>query len=225
MAELLIAGIVFVLAHLGISSTPLRALLVGRIGEGAYRGLYSLIAAVTLVWLVMTYNDTSHFDFLWGPDPRLRWVPLLAMPIALVFMLGGFMARNPTAVGQEGQIGTVGEGTGLVRITRHPFQWSVVLWSASHVIANGDVASLVFFGSLGTLSLLGTFLIDLKKARSLGADWRAFAAVTSNLPFAAILAGRNRLVVRELWLPVLAGCLAYALLLHGHSWVSGVALW
>ncbi len=91
------------------------------------------------------------------------------MPIAFTFLLGGFMARNPTAVGQESQIATVGQGTGLVRITRHPFQWAVVLWSVAHIIANGDVASLLFFGSLGTLSLAGTFLIDMKKARTMGA--------------------------------------------------------
>ena len=69
----------------------------------------------------------------------------------------------------------VGQGAGLLRITRHPFQWSVVLWAIGHIVANGDVASLLFFGSLGALSLWGSFLIDAKKARTMGADWTAFA--------------------------------------------------
>jgi uncharacterized membrane protein len=146
------------------------------------------------------------------------------MPVALVFMLGGFLAKNPTALGQEAQVKTIGEGTGLVRITRHPFQWAVVLWATAHILANADAASVVFFGSLGLLSLLGTFLIDVKKARAMGADWTQFARVTSNIPFVAILAGRNRLVWGELRLPIIIGLAGYALLLWGHVYVSGVAL-
>ncbi|NJN51738.1 MAG: NnrU family protein, partial [Gammaproteobacteria bacterium] len=118
----------------------------------------------------------------------------------------------------------IGEGSGLVRITRHPFQWAVVLWSASHIVAGGDSDSLVFFGSFGAVSLFGTFLMDRKKARQLGPDWQSFANATSNIPFAAIIAGRNRLVVKELWQPVVVGLAGYALLLWGHEFVSGVPL-
>lgn len=224
MGELLLAGIVFVVAHLGVSSTSLRAVLVRTIGERAYLGVYSLLAAVTLVWLIVAYNHASHAEFLWLPSQAARSIPFIVMPIAFTFMLGGFMARNPTAVGQESQVRTVGQGTGLVRITRHPFQWSVVLWSVAHIIANGDVASLVFFGSLGTLSLAGSHLIDLKKARTIGADWGTFAAATSNIPFRAIVQGRNRLVLSELALPLIVGFAAYGLVIWGHAYVSGVAL-
>ena len=117
--------------------------------------LYSLLAAVTLGFLIFAYNHASHAEFLWLPTPALRAVPFVLMPIAFTFLLGGFMTRNPTAIGQEGTVKQVGQGAGLVRVTRHPFQWSVVLWAIGHIVANGDVASLLFFGSLGTLSLCG----------------------------------------------------------------------
>jgi len=224
MGELVLAGIAFVATHLGISSTPLRATLVQRIGDRAYLGVYSLLAAVTLVWLVVAYNHASHAQFVWAPSAALRHVPFVVMPFAFAFMLGGFMTRNPTAVGQEATVGQVGEGAGLLRITRHPFQWSVVMWAGAHMLANGDVASLLFFGSLGTLSLWGTFLIDAKKARTMGDAWAAFASVTSNVPFAAIVQGRNRVVVRELIAPLVAGIVVYAIVLWGHAYVSGVAL-
>jgi uncharacterized membrane protein len=224
MGELILAGIVFVVAHLGVSSTPLRAALVRTIGERAYLGVYSLLAAVTLVWLVVAYNHASHAQFLWLPSQAARAIPFIVMPIAFTFMLGGFMARNPTAVGQESQAKTVGQGTGLVRITRHPFQWSVVMWSVAHIIANGDVASLALFGSLGTLSLAGSHLIDVKKARTIGPDWATFAAATSNIPFLAIAQGRNRFVASELALPLIVGFVAYGLVIWGHAYVSGVAL-
>lgn len=224
MNELILAAVLFVVTHLGISSTPLRGMLVKGIGDRGYLGLYSLIAFATLIFLVIAFNDSTQTQFLWGPDLALRWVPLVTLPIAFIFMLGGFLTRNPTAVGQEAQVKVIGEGSGLVRITRHPFQWAVVLWSTSHIVASGDTASLVFFGSLGIVSLLGTFLMDRKKAVQLGADWNTFANATSNIPFAAILSGRNRLVVAELWQPVVIGIAGYALLLWGHEFVSGVPL-
>lgn len=224
MGELAVAGILFIGAHLGVSSTPLRASLVGAMGDRAYLGVYSLMAAATLGFLIFAYNRASHADFLWIPTPGLRMVPFLLMPIAFTFMLGGFMTRNPTAVGQEGTVKQVGQGAGLVRITRHPFQWSVVLWSIGHIVANGDVASLLFFGSLGTLSLWGTFLIDSKKARTMGADWTAFAAATSNIPFLAIAQSRNRLVLSELALPLVVGFVAFGLVMWGHRFVSGVPI-
>jgi uncharacterized membrane protein len=224
MGELVLAGAVWVLTHLGLSSTRLRALIAGAIGERGFQGIYSVVALVTLVWLVRTYNATPQFDFLWGPDPALRMVPMIVMPFAFMFMLGGFMVRNPTAVGQEAQFKAVGEGSGLIRITRHPFQWSVVMWALAHIVANGDTASLVFFGSLGLVSLLGAPLIDRKKAQKMGADWEPFARATSNVPFAAILAGRNRFVPKELWLPALAGLLVFGAAHAGHKWLSGVSL-
>ncbi len=224
MNELTLAAVLFVATHLGISSTPLRGVLVKAIGERGYLGLYSAIAFATIIFLVIAFNRSAQVNFLWGPDLALRWVPLLVLPIAFVFLLGGFLTRNPTAVGQEAQVKVIGEGSGLVRITRHPFQWAVVMWSVSHIVASGDVASLTFFGSLGLVSLAGTFLMDKKKAVQLGADWQTFAKATSNVPFAAIIAGRNRLVLSELWQPVLIGLAGYALLLWGHEFVSGVTL-
>jgi uncharacterized membrane protein len=146
------------------------------------------------------------------------------MPIAFIFALGGFLTRNPTAVGQEKQVKSVGQGAGLLRITRHPFQWAVVLWASVHIAANGDAASVIFFGSLGALSLIGSFLIDVKKARTMGPDWAAFAGATSNLPFLAILSSRNRLVMRELYAPIAVGFVAYVIVLWGHRYISGVAL-
>jgi uncharacterized membrane protein len=224
MTELILAGVVLVATHLGISSTVLRVILVRAIGERGYLALYSVIALAAIVWLVSAYNRTPHYEYVWGPDPRLRIVALAVMPFAFMFMVGAFMVRNPTAVGQEGQVKTVGQGSGFVRITRHPFQWSVVLWAVVHIVANGDVASIVFFGSFGLLSLLGGFLIDAKKARSMGADWLPFAQATSNVPFAAIASGRNRLVWKELWLPALVGLVVYGAVHAGHRWVSGVSL-
>ncbi|MCZ6887280.1 MAG: NnrU family protein [Gammaproteobacteria bacterium] len=222
MIELVLAAVLFLVTHLGISSTPMRGALVAKIGERPYLGVYSLLAAVTIAYLIMTYLRTPQFQYLWGPSPALKWVPVVAMPVALVLFVGGFMVRNPTAVGLEGSIADAPRG--VLRVTRHPFQWSIVLWSSAHIIANGDVASLVFFGAFGLLSACGSVLLDRKKAKQLGDAWAGFTSTTSNVPFGAIASGRNRLVVGELWLPVAIGLAAYVLVLFGHEWISGVAI-
>jgi uncharacterized membrane protein len=83
--------------------------------------------------------------------------------------------------------------------------WSVVLWASAHLAVNADVGSLLFFGSLGITALRGTFDIDRKRRRTTPAEFARFETKTSNVPFGAVLAGRNRLVLRELWLPLLLG--------------------
>ena len=221
--ELLLAAIVFVATHLGLSSTGLRGVLVRAIGERGFLALYSIVAVVAIVWLVLAFRASGATSVLWGPGQR--GVAFALMPFAFVSLVGGFVVRNPTAVGQEGQVQAAGEGEGMLRITRHPFQWAVVLWAVVHIAANGDIASVLFFGSLGIVSFAGTFLIDRKKAARLGAAWQPFASATSNVPFAAILAGRNRLVLRELALPIALGIALYAVvLLWAHRWLGGVPL-
>jgi uncharacterized membrane protein len=228
MALMLLASLLFLATHLGISSTTLRSRLVDSLGEGGYLAAYSVVAALTLGYLIWIYSALPRFDYLWEPSPALYLVPKIVMPLAMILLVGGFMVRNPTAVGQDSVLREGGDAEaltrGVTRITRHPFQWSVALWAASHIVANGDRVSLVFFGTFLVLALAGGVLIDRKKADRLGADWSPFARVTSNLPFAAIAGGRNRLAPAELIGPALVGLAVYALAFWGHPWLSGVRI-
>ena len=70
-----------------------------------------------------------------------------------------------------------------------------------------------FFGLIAALALGGTVLIDRKKQLALGSNWQRLAGITSNLPFAALVAGRTRLRWRDIgWLRPLAALLLYAVL-------------
>ena len=103
--------------------------------------------------------------------------------------------------------------------------WAIGLWALSHLIANGDLRSLLFFGAFAGLSLGGTVLIDRKKQLALGSNWPRLAEVTSNLPFAALLAGRTGLRWREIgFLRIAAGLLLYAVLYRGHAIIAGVPI-
>ena len=132
------------------------------------------------------------------------------------------MTLNPTAVRQERSLKSFGDPRGILRITRHPLMWGIALWAFVHLIARGDTASVIFFGSLLLLAVSGTILIDARKNRTLGADWERFASVTSNLPFAAILQGRNQFRFDEIgWKKVSIGLVAYLVLLLVHPTIFG----
>ncbi|MDP6376218.1 MAG: NnrU family protein [Pseudomonadales bacterium] len=221
MFETIVAGSLFVITHLGLSSTPARPVLVARIGVNGYRVAYSLLAFVTLGYLITVYNDALRLEYYWTIDPRLYWVPKILMAFALVFAMGAFMVRNPTSIGFEAAMTQPVKG--MNRITRHPFQWGVVMWAASHIVANGDKVSVAFFSTFLLLSLAGTFLMDRKLAAA-GGGWERFAMQTSNIPFRAILQGRNTIAWGELLAPIVVGVIAYVALFWGHEWLSGAAI-
>lgn len=228
MAMMLLASLLFLGTHLGVGSSTLRTRLVAMLGESGYLAAYSMVAAISLAYLIWIYEAQPHYDYFWYPSPGLYLVPKLVMPFAAILLAGALLTGNPTALGQGHVLkGSSVDDTptrGLIRITRHPFLWAVVLWAASHLAANGDRVSVIFFGTFLLLGLAGMSFIDRKKAVSLGPDWERFARATSNIPFAAIVAGRNRLVSRELIAPVVVGLVSYVALFFAHPWIAGVRL-
>jgi uncharacterized membrane protein len=112
----------------------------------------------------------------------------------------------------------------MLRITRHPFLWGVAIWAVGHILVNGSVAALILFGSMLLLALFGTISIDAKRRRALGANWTAFADQTSNVPFAAILAGRQSLNIGEIgWWRIALAIAVYAGVLFVHPHAFGVS--
>jgi uncharacterized membrane protein len=217
--ELLIAAVVFVGSHFGISSTRVRDDLVARLGERAYVMLYSAVSLILLAWLIRAYAKVADPIQLWWTPPVLIIVPLVVMPLALLLFVGGYTQRNPTAVMQRRTLATERPAPGVLAITRHPLMWGIGLWAIVHLIVSGDLASIVFFASLALLALYGTRMLDAKKQRTWPVeDWQRFTAVTSNIPFAAIFTSRNELKIAEIgwWRIMLAGILYIALIfLHG----------
>ncbi len=225
MFEMILAGMILLVTHFGMSSTSLRPQLVGVLGENGFLGVYSLVSFAAFGYIIWVYGNVPRTEYFWYPSPELYMVPKIVMPLASVLIFGGFLVRNPTQVGADGalQDGTF-ETRGMLRITRHPFMWGTMLWAASHIVANGDVVSVVFFATFFLLAAIGTLLIDRKKAAKLGEQWGAFSDATSNVPFAAILRGKNKFVPKELVLPALVGIGANVGLYLLHGWLSGVPL-
>lgn len=226
MVNLLSAAAFFVLLHLLVSGTTLRDTITGKIGQGPYMGLFSLASVAGLTWLIMAYGAARHEAWnqaFWTITPATRHIQLGLMALSFLLIVPGLTTPNPTSVRQEGSLDRPDVISGMLRITRHPFLWGVAIWAAGHLMVNGDIASILLFGSLLALAIFGTKSIDAKRKRALGETWEGFAAQTSNVPFAAIVAGRQPLKVGEIgWWRIALALVIYAGLLMGHAAAFGV---
>jgi uncharacterized membrane protein len=230
MTNLIAAAAVFLGIHLLISGTRIRDALVRALGERPYMGLFSVVSIAVIVWMSIAFNhagaargsstDPMLYDL--GRSARDAAIPI----VAIAFLLGvpGLLMPNPTSVNSGALAAKSDTVRGVLRITRHPFLWGVALWSADHLSTNGDQASVIFFGTFLLLSVFGTYSIDAKRRRKLGLAWEGFAAQTSNVPFAAILSGRNRFSASEYfdWRFAVAIALFLAIL-FGHAHIFGVS--
>jgi uncharacterized membrane protein len=221
MLSLVIAALLFAGIHLGIAGTTLRDRIMAAIGR-AYFGLFALASIACLLWLIAAYNGADYIP-TWGNPEWWKPVAIVLMLLAFLLVVIGLTTPNPTSIAQEGFVDRPPQG--IVRVTRHPFLTGVALWAIVHLIANGDLASLIFFAAFIVVACAGTVSIDAKRRRLLGeAAWQNFAARTSILPFAAIREGRNSFSMAEIgWWRLLLAVVLYALFLGGHIHIIGVS--
>lgn len=223
MAMLIAAGLVFLAIHFLVSGTPARDRIVSTVGERPYLVLFAIASLVTIVWLVISYNRAAASSadlLLYSTGTGIRDAGIIIVALAFLLGIQGLFLRNPTSVQQESKASSAGTVQGVIRITRHPFLWGVVIWAAFHLATNGDLASVVFFGTFFLLAFFGTFLIDAKRRRKLGAAWEAFSAKTSNVPFVAIAQGRNEFRTAEMvgwrfW----SALALFLVMLFAHHWL------
>ena len=163
-AEFIIALAAFLAAH----ALPLRlkAPLVARLGRRGFALGYSLLSLGLLYWLIVAAGRAPWVP-LWPQAVWMRWLVNLAMPVAILLALTGGMA-------------------GLMA--------AFALWAGAHLLANGDLAHVLFFGLMLTYACLG---------------------VTLGL--------RRGLVLRLGWPRLLAAPLIWAALFHLHPLVIGVS--
>ena len=216
-AAIVVWTLAFAASHMGLSSMRVRPRLVAAIGQLPYLGLYSLVSFATFVPLVRAWLGGIHGGGqLWD----LRGVPAVHIGALLVSLLSFSMALaalvqpSPAAIGPR----TTTRARGLTRITRHPLFMNVGIWALAHVVLNGFVNDVLFFGGIFLVGLFGCMHQDSRKRILEKGTLDEFYAETSLLPFAAIVSGRGRLVVSELpWVGIAVGGVASMALYHFHT--------
>ena len=190
--------------HLAFATGRPRAWLVGRLGAKGFELFFSLVAAVTLGLLVHAY---AGLRFEGGAGLGLAAVPaaravLYGIAFAgMTLALWGVLAFPASPMAPPG---IVRPPRGLVRITRHAFFAGMAMLAGAHMLLAMRLTGVVFFAGIFLLVTLGARLQDRKLLRRYGAPYAEYVAVTSGIPFAAVVAGRQRLVWQEIRLPVLA---------------------
>lgn len=186
----LIAATAFVGTHF-ILSHPLRAPLVARLGEKGFLGVYSLVAAVTLIWMIVAYRAAPVTPLLWPVGDGLWVIATLIMLVASILLLGSLVG-NPAMPNPDGPIMVPAEAKGVFAITRHPMMWAFAMWGLAHILVYPVAANIIVSAAIILLALVGAALQDRKKKVLTPAAWQHWESRTSYWPFAAILAGRAR---------------------------------
>jgi uncharacterized membrane protein len=131
LAVMILGLALFVGVHTLSTQRDLRARLIGSWGEGGYKIGYALVATAGLaliVWGFAHYRATGWID-VWQPPTALKHITVALMLPAVILVVASYIrGRIYTAV-------------------KHPMLAGVKLWAAAHLIANGDLGSIILFGS------------------------------------------------------------------------------
>src|SRR6266478_2601711 len=194
--------------HIGLGTTSIRARLVAALGELGFTPVFSLVSAAWFTAIVRTYAAhrwEGAAGLALGAVTPLRWLLIAVIAGAIVLMAGGLAAypRMPS---------------GIERITRHPFFAGVTMLGLGHALLATRLVGAGFALGLALVAIVGARHQDAKFLARRGPAYEEYVRATSAIPFAALLAGRQRLIWRELPLRALLGGLGIALLLRaGHA--------
>lgn len=187
---LLILGLVLFLGmHAVTMKRDLRAQLIERFGAGGYRGLYSAVSILGFLLLIYGYGlqRAAGYTIVWEPPVWTRHLALLLnLPIFILLAIG----RRPSW---------------LLSRVKHPMLLAVKIWATAHLLANGDLGSLLLFGGFLAWAVMARISVKRRPEEI------ARAAAMTNVAFGrrdviAIVAGLVLYVVFALWLhPLLIG--------------------
>lgn len=179
MACLALWAAAFVGTHF-LLSHPLRHPLVARIGEGPFRGLYSLVALGTFGGLMWVYSRIGDQAPLWVADDALWLFLSLLMWLGSILFVGSFV-RNPALPGARLERGR--SASGIFAITRHPMMWGFAIWGIVHLLVVATPKAAILDGAILFLAVAGSVGQDRKKAKLMGERWHEWSAQTAFVPF------------------------------------------
>lgn len=182
MSVLVLGLVVFFGVHLVPAFVPLRAAMVLRLGNKGYRVAFALTALAGLLLIIWGKARAPYVPVYDAPGWGRHATQLLMLP-ALILLPAAHMPGN------------------IKRYTRHPMLWGVLLFALGHLLANGDLASVLLFGAFALYTPLAMLSANARGAR----------LATASQPW-----------VRDLRV-LAAGVITYLLLAWLHPWLFGAA--
>jgi len=186
--------------HIGLATLRIRGWLVSRLGEVGFSLAYSAVALAT-VSVVIVYYSQHRYDGAAGlalaAIPAVRSVLIALIVASVMMMVAAFATYNHSPYAILGK-SKFPEPRGLERVTRHPFFAGFVIFSIAHMLLATRLIGAAFVAGFGVIALVGMVHQDRKLAARYGEAFLRHLEATSAVPFAAIIAGRQRMVWREL---------------------------
>ncbi len=152
MLILILGLIVFLGVHLLPTAPDVRDGLVARFGANAYKGIFSILSLAGFALIVIGYHKLQLMPgknvILWDPPTWTKHIAFLLMIPAMICLVAAYVpSRIRTAL-------------------KHPMLVAIKIWALAHLIANGDLASLMLFA--GFLAFAVYDRISVKKRGALG---------------------------------------------------------
>ena len=169
--QVVLALVVFVVAHVLMARPMLKAGLIARVGERAYLVVYSIVSLVLFAWVLGALLRAPR-EVLW-PTPSWAYGFAPGVSLASFVLIGiGVATPNPFSVSVRRAAYDRGR-PGVVGWIRHPILIGLGGWGLAHLPANGDWPSLVLFVGASAFAFIGVFTVGQRKRRRLGSE--AFA--------------------------------------------------
>jgi uncharacterized membrane protein len=146
MGLLILALVVFLGIHLVPAMAGIRESLVQRFGENSYKWLFSILSLATLAFVIWGYAQAPRID-VWSPPIWTRHVATLLMAVAMVVLMGAFFPGR------------------IKQTLKHPMLVAIKIWALAHLLANGDLASMLLFGSFMAYAVIDRIMQKGKPER------------------------------------------------------------
>ena len=160
----MILGLVlFFAAHIFTTKRDARAQAIARLGEGTYKILYSVVSLgglALIIWGFAHYRAAGMIP-VWEPPVAFRHITVALMLPAVILVVASYMRGR------------------IYATLKHPMLAGIKLWAAAHLLANGDLGSIILFGSF-----LGWAVYDrisLKRRTDAGGPPIPVGGVTNDL--------------------------------------------
>lgn len=131
LAILVLGLVLFLGAHGAVTLRGPRAALMNRLGNGPYMALFSIVSVIGVVlmgWGFGEYRQTAWVE-LWSPPNFMRHITIALMLPAVILVVAAYLPGHIKAK------------------AKHPMLAGVKLWAFAHLLSNGDLGSIILFGS------------------------------------------------------------------------------
>jgi uncharacterized membrane protein len=131
LAVLILGLVVFIGNHIFVTFRDARAGVILRIGLQTYRGMFASVSLIGLALIIWGYAEYRAHEWvqIWTPPAFMRHITVGLMLIAVILFVAAFIPSHIKAK------------------AKHPMLAGVKTWALAHLLSNGDLGSILLFGS------------------------------------------------------------------------------